>query len=156
MNGTSGIRPKTAHATFAPAPMSDLVARSIHMRMTASGWNRQTISSRSFFTSPESTRRPAGQPRGLERGRGAQAEAAASAASRVRKERRFTGKYPAQKGAVYGGRKRRRGRSDRSSGGYWGSSPRVSTVERVREHGQPRRAGGHDRGRGGRHGVRRG
>src|SRR5262249_28649556 len=62
MNGTSGMRPKTAHATFAPALMSDRVARSIHMRMTASGWNRQTISSRSFFTPPEPTRRPAGQP----------------------------------------------------------------------------------------------
>src|SRR5215472_4875698 len=128
MNGTSGIRPKAAHATFAPALMSVLVARSIHMRMTASGWNRQTISSRSFFTSPESTRRPTGQPRASERDRGVQAEAAAPAAGRLRKESRFTGKYPAQKGAFYGGRKQRRGRSD-------------SPVERVRQHGQPRGAG---------------
>src|SRR5579864_7771327 len=60
MNGTSGMRPKMAHATFAPAPMSDRVARSIHMSTTATGWKRQTISSRSFFTPPESTRRPRG------------------------------------------------------------------------------------------------
>src|ERR1022692_3542380 len=49
MNGTSGIRPKMAQASFAPVAMSRRVARSIHMRTTARGWMKQTMSSRSFF-----------------------------------------------------------------------------------------------------------
>src|SRR5713101_9673021 len=49
MNGTSGMMPKMAHASFGPRAMSLRDARSIHMRTTAMGWKKQRRSSRSFF-----------------------------------------------------------------------------------------------------------
>jgi len=48
-NGTNGMRPKIAHASFEPRAMSVRVARSSHIRTTAMGWRKQTSSSRSFF-----------------------------------------------------------------------------------------------------------
>ena len=44
-NGTSGMRAKTAHISFQPRGMSVRVARSIHIRTTASGWRKQISSS---------------------------------------------------------------------------------------------------------------
>ena len=49
MNGTSGMRPKMAHASFQPRAMSGRVARSSHIKTTARGWRKQTRSSKSFF-----------------------------------------------------------------------------------------------------------
>ena len=48
-NGTSGMRLNRAHASFAPPPISRRVAKSTQMRITATGWRRQTRSSRTFF-----------------------------------------------------------------------------------------------------------
>ncbi len=49
MNGTSGMRPKMAHASFQPRAMSGRVARSSHIKTTARGCRKQTRSSKSFF-----------------------------------------------------------------------------------------------------------
>ena len=49
MNGTSGMRPKMAHASFQPRAMPGRVARSSHIKTTARGWRKQTRSSKSFF-----------------------------------------------------------------------------------------------------------
>jgi len=48
-NGTSGMRPKMAHASFQPRARSGRVARSSYIKTTARGWRKQTRSSRSFF-----------------------------------------------------------------------------------------------------------
>src|SRR5229473_6006180 len=59
MNGTSGMIPKMAHASFGPRAMSLRYARSIHMRTTAMGWKKHRRSSRSFFIAPNL---PGGKP----------------------------------------------------------------------------------------------
>src|ERR1700728_1791294 len=53
MNGTSGMRPKIAQATFGPLRIWDRVARSIHMSTTAIGCRKHTSSSNSFFIRPD-------------------------------------------------------------------------------------------------------
>src|SRR3984885_430460 len=53
MNGTSGMRPKIAQATFGPVRIWDRVARSIHMSTTAIGCRKHTSSSNSFFIRPD-------------------------------------------------------------------------------------------------------
>src|SRR5947208_3091012 len=51
MNGTSGMKARMAHATFAPPEGPERVARSIHIKTTAIGCRMmQTSTSRSFFT----------------------------------------------------------------------------------------------------------
>ena len=67
MNGTSGMRPKMAHASFQPRGMSGRVARSSHIKTTARGWRKQTRSSKSFFIALNLPRpmRAAGLPRSL-------------------------------------------------------------------------------------------
>src|SRR5215831_2729351 len=49
MKGTSGMRTRMAHATFAPLEISVRDSRSIQMRTTAKGWRKQRSSSTSFF-----------------------------------------------------------------------------------------------------------
>src|ERR1700680_4622608 len=65
MNGTSGIRPKMAHASFGPRAMSLRDARSIHMRTTARGWMKQRRSSKSFFIAPNLPGTEAGRLPGI-------------------------------------------------------------------------------------------
>src|SRR5215469_11448848 len=52
MKGTSGMRTRMAHASFAPLEISVRDSRSIQMRTTAKGWRKQRSNSTSFFMIP--------------------------------------------------------------------------------------------------------
>src|SRR5215469_10706852 len=60
MKGTSGMRTRMAHASFAPLEISVRDSRSIQMRTTANGWRKQRSSSTSFFMVPNLGHAPAG------------------------------------------------------------------------------------------------
>src|SRR5689334_5083551 len=52
MKGTSGMRTRMAHASFAPPEISVRDSKSIQMRTTAKGWRKQRSSSTTFFMVP--------------------------------------------------------------------------------------------------------